>query len=102
MSCRALVCGAVNGKFEAFEKRLKSVRDKAGPFAAVFIVGQLFADGESSAACPESTINAIERLVQLDLPVYFIVNDGMTTILSFSSLCLSSRPSEFRRLPQAR
>lgn len=78
MSCRALICGAVNGKFEAFEKRLKTVRDKAGPFAAVFIVGQLFEAGERSAACPESTINALHRLNQLDIPVYFIVDEGTT------------------------
>jgi hypothetical protein len=76
MPCRALLCGAVNGKFEAFEKRLKSVTDKAGPFAAAFIVGQLFEDGESSAACPESTINAIQRLIQLDILVYFISSEG--------------------------
>jgi hypothetical protein len=88
MSCRVLLCGAVNGKFDIFEKRLKNVREKAGPFAAVFIVGQLFEAGESSVACPESTINAIERLMQLDIIVYFIVDEGtmINVALSFRIL----------------
>ena len=87
MSCRALLCGAINGKFEAFEKRLKTVREKAGPFAAVFIVGQLFEDGSPSAACPETTINAIERLIQLDIPVYFILDEGATAIPKKACSC---------------
>lgn len=89
MSCRALLCGAINGKFEAFEKRLKAVREKAGPFAAVFIVGQLFEEGSPSAACPETTVNALERLIQLDIPVYFILDEGTTEIMIQTRSCVA-------------
>jgi hypothetical protein len=76
MSRKILLSGAVNGNFEAFEKRLKSVNAKAGPFAGVFIVGQLFAPGSRVAACPETVIQFVDRCANLPLPVYFFVCDG--------------------------
>lgn len=76
MSCKVLLSGAVNGNFESFEKRLNSANAKAGPFAAVFVVGAFFAPGSSTAACPESSIQFIDKFSQLPMPVYFFVDEG--------------------------
>ena len=40
--CKVLACGDVNGKFQSFFKRIKSVNSKAGPFELILCVGDFF------------------------------------------------------------
>lgn len=77
MPAKILLCGAVNGEFEALKKRVESVNSKAGPFDALLCVGRFFAEGDAAAEVPSFVKACVDGSQQLVVPTYFIGASGL-------------------------
>lgn len=76
MPVKILLVGPVLGKVEPLLKRVNSAASKAGPFAAVFCVGQFFEDGDAGADCPAWFRACVDGTQALPAPTYFVGGDG--------------------------
>ncbi|CAN1799228.1 Zinc finger CCCH domain-containing protein 64 [Linum perenne] len=71
---RILLAGDVFGRLNQLFKRVQSVNKSAGPFDALFCVGQFFPD---SLERLEEFMNYVEGRSQVPLPTYFIGDFGV-------------------------
>ncbi|PQQ16978.1 zinc finger CCCH domain-containing protein 64 [Prunus yedoensis var. nudiflora] len=74
MAPKILLCGDVLGHLKQLFKRVASVNKSAGPFDALFCVGQFFPD---SADQLDEFNDYIEGRAQIPLPTYFIGDYGV-------------------------
>ncbi|KAK7329692.1 hypothetical protein VNO77_23867 [Canavalia gladiata] len=84
MAPRILLCGDVLGHLNQLYKRVSSVNKSAGPFDALFCVGQFFPDSPEHV---DELMAYIEGGSQIPLPTYFIGDYGVSApkILSKAS-----------------
>ncbi|XP_062010688.1 zinc finger CCCH domain-containing protein 64-like [Rosa rugosa] len=71
---KILLCGDVSGNLKQLFKRVVSVNKSAGPFDALFCVGQFFPD---SADQLDEFTGYIEGRAEIPLPTYFIGDYGV-------------------------
>ncbi|KDP33838.1 hypothetical protein JCGZ_07409 [Jatropha curcas] len=71
---RILLCGDVLGRLNQLYKRVQSVNKSAGPFDALFCVGQFF---PGSPELLEEFMDYVEGRSQIPLPTYFIGDYGI-------------------------
>ncbi|KAJ9183815.1 hypothetical protein P3X46_007622 [Hevea brasiliensis] len=71
---RILLCGDVLGRLNHLYKRVQSVNKSAGPFDALFCVGQFF---PGSPELLEEFMDYVEGRTQIPLPTYFIGDYGV-------------------------
>ncbi|KAI4344517.1 hypothetical protein L6164_011734 [Bauhinia variegata] len=74
MAPRILLCGDVLGRLNQLFKRVSSVNKSAGPFDALFCVGQFFPDSPDQL---DEFMGYIEGRTQIPLPTYFIGDYGV-------------------------
>ncbi|KAL2358350.1 CwfJ domain-containing protein [Cryomyces antarcticus] len=73
MSSKILVVGEVNGQFPAVFSKISTLHTK-NSFALAIIVGDLFADPQTSTSTDDQNITAlISGKIDLPLPVYFML-----------------------------
>ncbi|XP_054821811.1 zinc finger CCCH domain-containing protein 64 [Prosopis cineraria] len=73
MAPRILLCGDVMGCLNQLFKRVSSVNKSAGPFDALFCVGQFFPESSDQL---DEFMDYIEGRAQVPLPTYFIGDYG--------------------------
>lgn len=71
MPRKVLITGSIHGNFDAYVKRLHSVQSKAGPFEAVFSVGNSV--GQAASEAIEKFISDSQ---ELSFPVYIFDDQG--------------------------
>ncbi|OMO67291.1 Zinc finger, CCCH-type [Corchorus capsularis] len=71
---RILLCGDVLGRLSQLFKRVNSVNKSAGPFDALFCVGQFFPDETDRL---DELMDYVEGRAQIPLPTYFIGDYGV-------------------------
>lgn len=74
---KLLICGAVEGNFQALSKKLNSLqKSKAGPFDVCLCSGPFFAgdgnDATTSQAQAMLHLDGAEEMIDLPVPVYFV------------------------------
>ncbi|XP_028774214.1 zinc finger CCCH domain-containing protein 64 isoform X2 [Neltuma alba] len=74
MAPRILLCGDVMGRVNQLFKRVSSVNKSAGPFDALFCVGQFFPESPDQL---DEFMDYIEGRTQVPLPTYFIGDYGV-------------------------
>ncbi|XP_015571722.1 zinc finger CCCH domain-containing protein 64 isoform X2 [Ricinus communis] len=81
---RILLCGDVLGRLNQLYKRVQSVNKSAGPFDALFCVGQFF---PASSEQLEEFMDYIDGRSHIPLPTYFIGDYGVAApkVLSAAS-----------------
>ncbi|XP_010545352.1 PREDICTED: zinc finger CCCH domain-containing protein 64 [Tarenaya hassleriana] len=84
MAPRILLCGDALGRLNQLFKRVQSVSKSAGPFDALFCVGQFFPD---SPELLEEFSDYVEGRVQIPIPTYFTGDYGVgaAKVLSLAS-----------------
>ncbi|GLT79082.1 hypothetical protein SLA2020_505890 [Shorea laevis] len=71
---RILLCGDVLGRLNQLVKRVQSVNKSAGPFDALFCVGQFFPDSPDRL---DEFMEYVEGRAQIPLPTYFTGDYGV-------------------------
>ncbi|XXG46025.1 hypothetical protein AAC387_Pa02g0966 [Persea americana] len=79
---RILLCGDVLGRLNQLFKRVSSVNKSAGPFDALFCVGQFFPD---SSDLLDEFSQYLEGHSQIPLPTYFIGDYGVGAVKYLSA-----------------
>ncbi|KAL4397560.1 hypothetical protein AHAS_Ahas01G0204100 [Arachis hypogaea] len=74
MPPRILLCGDVFGRLNQLFKRVSSVNKSAGPFDALFCVGQFFPDSPEQL---DEFMAYVEGSSQIPIPTYFIGDYGV-------------------------
>lgn len=84
---RILLCGDVLGRLNQLFKRVQSVNKSAGPFDALFCVGQFFPDSAEQLEELTDYIEGGGGRSQIPLPTYFIGDYGVAApkVLSTAS-----------------
>jgi hypothetical protein len=84
---RILLCGDVLGRLNQLFKRVQSVNKSAGPFDALFCVGQFFPDSAEQLEEFTDYIEGGGGRSQIPLPTYFIGDYGVAApkVLSTAS-----------------
>ncbi|KAL1217423.1 Zinc finger CCCH domain-containing protein 64 [Cardamine amara subsp. amara] len=84
MAPRILLCGDPIGNLSQLFKRVQSVNKSAGPFDALFCVGQFFPD---SPEFLDEFLDYVEARAQVPIPTYFTGDYGISApkILSKTS-----------------
>lgn len=77
MPRKVLITGPISGNFDVYVKRLQSVQSKAGPFEAVFSVGNSVAH-----AAPDAIDKFISDSLEVSFPVYIFDDQGAHTLVS--------------------
>ncbi|KAL7168667.1 hypothetical protein ACSBR2_039000 [Camellia fascicularis] len=90
---RILLCGDVLGHLNQLFKRVSSVNKSAGPFDALFCVGQFFPDSPDYL---EEFMDYIEGRSQIPLPTYFIGDYGVSATKVLSAATKDSANRGFK------
>ncbi|KAL7189266.1 hypothetical protein ACSBR1_039003 [Camellia fascicularis] len=90
---RILLCGDVLGHLNQLFKRVSSVNKSAGPFNALFCVGQFFPDSPDYL---EEFMDYIEGRSQIPLPTYFIGDYGVGAMKVLSAATKDSANRGFK------
>ncbi|XP_065850953.1 zinc finger CCCH domain-containing protein 64 [Euphorbia lathyris] len=90
---RILLCGDVLGRLNQLYKRFQSVNKSAGPFDAIFCVGQFF---PSSEELLNEFMDYAEGRSQIPLPTYFIGDYGVGAPKLLSAISRNSANLGFK------
>ncbi|KAJ9479249.1 CWF19-like protein DRN1 [Pseudozyma hubeiensis] len=74
---KVLIVGPVNGRLTELISKVSAIQSKHGPFAALFILGDLFHPSPSESALQQQ-INLFEGTLRLPIPAYFYQGSGPT------------------------
>ncbi|XP_012451411.1 zinc finger CCCH domain-containing protein 64 [Gossypium raimondii] len=92
-SPRILLCGDVLGRLNQLFKRVNSVNKSAGPFDALFCVGQFFPDEPDRL---DELMDYVEGRAQVPLPTYFIGDYGVGAPKVLSAVSRNSANQGFK------
>ncbi|XP_022754881.1 zinc finger CCCH domain-containing protein 64-like isoform X2 [Durio zibethinus] len=92
-SPRILLCGGVLGRINQLFKRVNSVNKSAGPFDALFCVGQFFSDEQDRL---DELMDYVEGRAQIPLPTYFIGDYGFDAAKVLSVVSKNSANQGFK------
>ncbi|KAG8491480.1 hypothetical protein CXB51_014667 [Gossypium anomalum] len=92
-SPRILLCGDVLGRLNQLFKRVNSVNKSAGPFDALFCVGQFFPDEPDRL---DELMDYVEGRAQVPLPTYFIGDYGVGAPKVLSDVSRNSANQGFK------
>ncbi|OMO91652.1 Zinc finger, CCCH-type [Corchorus olitorius] len=90
---RILLCGDVLGRLNQLFKRVNSVNKSAGPFDALFCVGQFFPDETDRL---DEFMDHVEGRAQIPLPTYFIGDYGVGAAKVLSTASKNSANQGFK------
>lgn len=79
MPRKILITGPIRGQFDTLSKRLQSVQSKAGPFEAVFCIGNLTGD-----ATPDAIEKFISDSQEFPFPTYVLDDQGSRTCIVYA------------------
>ncbi|KAA3477186.1 zinc finger CCCH domain-containing protein 64 [Gossypium australe] len=92
-SPRILLCGDVLGRLNQLFKRVNSVNKSAGPFDALFCVGQFFPDEPDRL---DELMDYVEGRAQVPLLTYFIGDYGVGAPKVLSAVSRNSANQGFK------